>query len=204
MYQLKYDYGNSYYSFTYGPSLNIILNAFADFEPGSKQYQWLLHKLSNVDREVTPWITVIVHCPMYTTFIQHHNDPQLVNLKLFLEPLFISYKVNFVFSGHLHGYSRTKPVVFNQVKEDGPIHIVLGNGGRQANAPFLKDDPEEWIAIRDHTTYGFGLVEFMNMTIARYEWVQTGHNSAEDRGKNFLDVPENMTDVVFVKNQYYV
>lgn len=204
MYQLEYDYGNSYYSFTHGPSHNIIINAFADFEPGSKQYRWLVNELSSVDRELTPWLTITVHCPMYSTFVQHHHDPQLVNLKLFLEPLFVQHKVNFVLSGHLHGYSRTKPVAFDKINKDGPIHFVLGNGGRQANAPFLNPDPEEWIAIRDHTTYGFGLIEYLNMTTARYEWCQTGHNKVGDHGKNFFDSPDNMTDVVLIQNQYYM
>jgi hypothetical protein len=205
MYRLKYDYGNSFYSFTYGPSYNIVLNAFADFEPGSKQYNWLVDDLNSIDREITPWVTVTVHCPMYSTFVQHHNDPQLINLKLYLEPILVMYKVNFVLSGHLHGYSRTKPVAFNNVtEENGIIHIVLGNGGRQANAPFLNPDhAEEWIAVRDHTTYGYGLIEFMNDTIARYEWVQTGHNTKQDHGNNFLIIPPNLTDVVHIRNQYY-
>lgn len=173
------------------------MNAFADFEPGSKQYGWLLNELRAVDRDITPWLTVTVHCPLYTTFKQHHNDPQLVNLKRFVEPLFVVYKVNFVISGHLHGYSRTKPVAFNNVTKSGPIHLILGNGGRQANAPFLQPEPEEWIAMRDHTTYGFGIIEYINMTTARYEWCQTGHNNVEN-------ISENVTDIVYLRNQYYV
>jgi len=205
MYQLKYDYGNSFYAFTYGPSHNIVLNAFADFEPGSNQYNWLLEELSNnVDRNVTPWLTVTVHCPMYSTFSKHHDDPQLVNLKIYLEPLFVKFKVNFIFSGHVHAYQRTKTVQYNKVSKKGPIHIILGNGGRQANAPFLNSDAEEWVAVRDHTTYGYGTIEFFNASIARYEWVQTGHNGPEDSGNNFLDVPKNVSDVVFVTNQYYI
>ena len=203
MYQLKYDYGNSYYSFTYGPSHNIVLNAFADFEPDSIQYQWLVQELNNVNRELSPWVTVTVHCPMYSTFKQHHNDPQLVNLKKFLEPLFVMYKVNFVLSGHLHAYMRTKPVAFGEVTEDGPIHIVLGNGGRQANAPYLNPEPEEWVAVRDHTTYGWGSIEYLNMTTARYEWIQSGHNQRGDRGNNFFDAPKNLSDVAFIRNQFF-
>ncbi len=172
MYRLHYDYGNSYYSFSYGPSHNIVINAFADFEPGSLQYDWLVSELKGVRRELTPWLTVTVHCPMYNTFLKHSNDPQPVNLKLFLEPLFVKYKVNFVFSGHLHAYMRTKQVAFDVVAEDGPIHFILGDSGRQANAPFLNSEPEEWVAVRDHTTYGWGLIEYLNMTTAKYEWVR--------------------------------
>ena len=202
MYRLKYDFGNSYYSFIHGISFNIILNAFADFEPESKQYQWFLGTLSGIDRNRHPWITVTVHCPMYSTFSQHHNDPQLVNLKLFLEPLLVRYKVNFILSGHVHGYSRTKTIAFDKVTKDGPIHLVLGNGGRQANAPFLNPEPEEWIAKRDHTIFGFGLIEYINATFARYEWYQTGHTMNEGDGD--INIEHHMTDAIIVQNQFYV
>lgn len=181
------------------------MNAFADFEPGSKQFQWLQNELrTHVSRDVTPWLTVTVHCPLYSTFSQHHNDPQLVNLKKYLEPLFVKYKVNFVLSGHLHAYMRTTNVAFNKIHKDGPIHLVLGNGGRQANAPFLNPDPEEWVGMRDHTTYGYGFIEFLNFTTARYEWIQTGHNKPCDRGKNFLDASENLTDSMYFQNIYFL
>jgi len=196
MYKLQYDYGNSYYSFSYGPSHNIVLNAFADFTPSSRQYKWLVSELRDINRGSSPWLTITVHCPMYNTFLQHSNDPQPVNLKLFLEPLFVKYKVNFIFSGHLHAYMRTKQVAFDVVTEGGPIHLIVGDSGRQANAPFLKDEPEEWVHIRDHRTYGWSSIEFLNATTAKYEWVQTGHNKESE-------TPNNVSDVAFIYNQYY-
>ena len=165
---------------------------------------WLVRELEeNVNRSITPWLTVTIHCPIYNTFKAHHNDPQLVNAKLFLEPIFVKYHVNFVFSGHLHAYMRTHPVVNNKINATGPIHIVLGNGGRQANAPFLNDEPEDWVALRDHTTYGYGAMEFLNSTMARYEWVQTGHNApGEKRDKYHFVVPEHLKDEQYFSNQY--
>ena len=125
-------------------------------------------------------------------------------MKKFLEPLFIEHNVNFVISGHLHAYSRSFPVANDKLNPKGPIHIVLGNGGRQANAPFNNDIPEEWVAKRDHTTYGYGTIDFISPRRASYEWVQTGHNGVDDKGNNFLEIPENLTDIVYVDNQYYL
>ena len=61
-----------------------------------------------------------------------------------------------------------------------------------------------WVAKRDHTTYGYGTIDFISPKVALYEWVQTGHNSPEDRGQNFLDVPTDLTDIVHVENQIYL
>lgn len=125
-------------------------------------------------------------------------------MKRYLEPLFVKYYVNFVISGHLHAYSRSYPVANDQLDPKGPINIVLGNGGRQANAPFQNEIPEKWVAKRDHTTYGYGTIEFLSLRHAIYEWVQTGHNGPKDRGDNFLNVPANMTEVVQIENQYFL
>ena len=151
MYQLPYDYGNSYYSFVHGSSYNIVLNSFADFEPGSRQYTWLVDELNRkVNRSVTPWVTIMIHCPLYNTFSFHQGDPQPINARRYLEPLFVQHRVNFVLSGHLHAYMRSKPVIDGAVDRRGPVHIIIGMSGRQANAPYMNADPEEWVAVRDH------------------------------------------------------
>ncbi len=107
-------------------------------------------------------------------------------------------------SGHLHAYMRTKNVINNSPNPVGPVHIIIGNGGRQANAPFYSEEAESWVAIRDHTTYGFGTIEYFNETTARYEWIQTGHNTPQDKGKNYLNPPKGLSDAIFVSNQYFL
>jgi hypothetical protein len=202
MYRLPYDYGNSFYSYTNGMMHNIVLNSFADFEPGSNQYRWLLADLESIDRQEVPWVMVSVHCPIYNTFSKHQNDPQPIQMKKHLEPLLVQYRVNFIVAGHLHAYSRSKPVANNLLTRTGPIHIVLGNGGRQANAPFQSQIPEEWVIMRDHTTYGYGTIQVLNKTSVLYEWVQTGRNEADSSRKKFPTI--NMTDFVYVENQFFL
>ena len=202
MYQLPYEFGNSFYSYQYGPSYNIVLNSFANFEPGSIQYKWLINELKQkIDRRVTPWLTVTTHCPMYNTFSKHQGDPQPINLKRYIEPLMVRFRVNFVLSGHIHAYMRTKPVVNGTVTASGPIHIILGNGGRQVNAPYQQNDAEVWVARRDHTTYGYGVIDFLNATVARYQWVHTGHNEQGDEGNKPSTA---LSDSFLIFNQYFL
>ena len=210
-YPLPYDYGNAFYSFKQGPTHNIILNSFSNFKPGSAQYKWFVKELKSVDRDVTPWLTVTIHCPIYNTFKWHRRDKQSVLARKYLEDLMYKHSVNFVLSGHLHAYMRTEPVYKGKLDKKGPIHIILGNGGRQANTPYYNKDPEEWIAVRDHTTYGYGTLEFVNVTHARYEWVQTDANDISTDKVKVADEDSvtrakdrGVKDKLYVKNQLYL
>jgi len=92
----------------------------------------------------------MIHCPIYNTFSFHQGDPQPINERRYLEPLFVQHRVNFILSGHLHAYMRSKPVINGTLDNRGPVHIIIGMSGRQANAPYKNADPEEWVAVRDH------------------------------------------------------
>ena len=104
---------------------------------------------------------------------------------------------------------RTNPVSKGRTDPKGPIHVILGNGGRQANTPYHMETPEEWVAVRDHTTYGYGTIELLNATHARYEWVQTDYNKVstfkaqvrEDEVGRAKD--RGIIDQVYIKNQLY-
>jgi hypothetical protein len=210
-YPLPYDYGNAFYSFRQGPTHHIVLNSFGNFQPGSAQHSWFVDELNAVDRDATPWLTVTLHCPLYNTFRWHRRDKQSVLAKQHLEGLMYEHRVNFVLSGHLHAYMRTEPVYRDRLDERGPVHVILGNGGRQANTPYYKKKPEEWIAVRDHTTYGYGTLEFVNATHAQYEWVQTDVNDistekvkVDDEEQVSIAKDRGVKDKVFVKNQLYL
>ena len=114
-----------------------------------------MKELRQIDRDLTPWVVVFSHCPIYNTFTKHRYDVQLVMMKKILEPLIVESKVNFFVSGHLHAYMRTLNVIHNKPNAAGPMHIIVGNGGRQANSPYYSDIAEDWVAVRHPITYGF-------------------------------------------------
>ena len=111
---VQYEYGNAYYSFTFGPSKHIVLSSFSSFREGSLQYDWLLSELKSVNRSITPWLIVMLHCPVYTTFKTHHKEMFVTEAQVILEPLFVDYTVNFVIAGHIHAYMRTHPMAFSR------------------------------------------------------------------------------------------
>jgi len=121
-YPLDYNYGNGYYSFTYGPARIIMINAYSSMEPNSTQYGWIVSELEGVDRSVTPWVLAVLHVPIYNSFKIHQRDTQVVAARKHLEPVLVKHKVNMVFSGHVHAYLRTSNVAMGVVNPAGPVH----------------------------------------------------------------------------------
>jgi len=207
-YPLPYEYGNAYYSFTYGLAQIFMLSSYSSMEPSSKQYAWLKNGLAAVDRQVTPWLIVVLHTPLYSTFSLHRKDPQIFAAIEHLEPLFVEHDVNMIFSGHIHAYLRTKPVRFGKLHAKGPRHVVVGAGGRKCEAPFLNATAEEFVEVRDATKYGYGLFHIFNRTTAAWDWIHTGY--ADERDYNQVWQSEEQlppgpgTDRVFLENQYYL
>jgi hypothetical protein len=207
-YPLPYEYGNAYYTFVYGAARIIMLSSYSSMEPDSLQNKWLVETLESVDREETPWLVVVLHTPLYSTFALHLKDPQIFAAIEHLEPLFIEHTVNLVFTGHIHAYLRTHPVRTGQLHKKGPIHITVGAGGRKCEAAFRNSTAEEFVAVRDATKYGYGLLHIHNRTTAEWDWVHTGHE--EERDYNQLYKSEEQLpagpshDRVFLSNQYYL
>ena len=207
-YPLPYEYGNSYYSWKYASAHFIMVNAYASMDPGSQQRHFIETELQRVNRNVTPWVIVVIHTPLYNTFGLHLNDPQILAAKEHLEPLFVQYRVNIVFSGHIHAYSRSHGVTFDKLDPKGPVHITVGAGGRKCEAPFRNRTAEEWVAVRDATMYGFGMLRIHNSTIAEWDWI---HTSATDDDRKYNQVsgaPEEHLDPgrpdhVYIVNQYF-
>ena len=202
---LPYEFGNAYYSYVFGPSKHIVISSYSSFLPGSIQYDWLVRELEDTDRSVTPWLIVMLHCPPYTTFKIHHNEVFISEARRHLEPLFVRHTVNFVLSGHLHSYMRTAPTIDSRPSPRGPVYIIQGNGGRQANEPYLAEEPEEFVSVRDHSMYGYGTLDLLNNTHAKWTWVITGWNTPDDSGLKGIYEPDfDIHDEVYLRNQLYV
>jgi len=205
-YPLDYDYGNGYYAFTVGPSRNIVICSYSSVDPGSRQRSWLEKELESVNRTLTPWVTVTMHNPMYNSFSSHHSDPQNIPTKKYLEPLFLKYRVNLVFSGHVHGYQRTHPTANGKVDPRGPVYIIGGNGGCDLTPTFSSKKPEGWVASRDGTHYGYATLSFVNTSHAYWKRVSV---LRDDELNNTVDdgmivLPSKSRDSVYIENQYYM
>ena len=80
------------------------------------QLDWLEAELKQSSSE---WKIAVFHHPLYSSGRTHGSA---LDLRALLEPLFISYGVSVVFSGHDHFYERIKP-------QNGIAYFVCGAGG---------------------------------------------------------------------------
>ena len=169
-FQTTYNYGNSFFSFSTGITHIIYLNPYSDTSVDSKQYIWLINDLETVNREKTPWIVIITHCPFYNSNKAHHNETQTYLMRESMESIFMKYEVDIVISGHVHAYERTHRVYKDEINNNAPFYIVIGDGGNlEGHATDYYDEPV-WSAYRNGTQYGYGLLEFHDSKKGIWKW----------------------------------
>jgi 3',5'-cyclic AMP phosphodiesterase CpdA len=93
--------GQRYYTFKANDRVRFFVLDSNYMDP--EQLNWLAKELKGSN---SPWKICFFHHPLYSSGKQHGSD---VDLRRFLEPLFLEYGVKVVLAGHEHFYERLKP-----------------------------------------------------------------------------------------------
>jgi len=93
----------------------------------AKQRAWIESALRQSQDD---WKICYFHHPLYSDGKTHGSQ---VDLRVVLEPLFVKYGVNVVFSGHDHVYERLKP-------QKGITYFVSGAGGQLRKGDVRRSD----------------------------------------------------------------
>src|SRR5204863_9693192 len=115
-----------YYSFK-APAQNVRFFALESTYPVPEQILWFEKELKDSTED---WKIVYFHHPLYSSAGRHGSE---VDLRVLLEPLFVKYGVNLVFSGHDHVYERIKP-------QQGIYYFVSGAAGQLRKGDLQKSD----------------------------------------------------------------
>ena len=170
VFQSAYDYGNSFYSFESASAHIIYLNPYSTTDTYSNQYKWLEKDLQSVNRKKTPWVIVVMHCPWYSSNMDHYEEKQTVLMRDYMEPLFYRHSVNIAFMGHVHAYERTHPVFQNKTNDFGTVYITVGDGGNLEGHSRKYYEEPFWSAFRNGSDYGFGTVTMLNPNKLQWKW----------------------------------
>ena len=170
IFQTEYNFGNSFFSFDSGLAHIIYLNPYTNSTPTSQQYNWLQNNLALVDRNITPWIIVVMHCPWYSSNLNHYADTQTIQMRTSMEDLFYKYNVNIVFNGHVHDYERTYPVYRNYTDVYGTVYITIGNAGNIEGLDNKYIEQPKWSAFRNGTEYGYGTLTIIDNKKMFWKW----------------------------------
>jgi predicted MPP superfamily phosphohydrolase len=133
--------GQRYYSYTRG---SVRFLALDSTNMDQKQLAWVETTLRDAKED---WKICYFHHPLYSNAARHGAS---VDIRVRLEPLFIKYGVNVVFSGHDHVYERVKP-------QNGIYYFVSGAAG-QLRKGNMRPTEEETAAYFDQDQ-SFMLVE---------------------------------------------
>jgi 3',5'-cyclic AMP phosphodiesterase CpdA len=106
--------GQRYYTFV---RKNVRFFALDSTIMDRKQIEWLEAALKDARED---WKICFFHHPLYSDAARHGSS---FDLRQLLEPLFVKYSVNVVFSGHDHVYERVKP-------QKGIYYFVSGAAGQ--------------------------------------------------------------------------
>jgi hypothetical protein len=131
-----------YYSFDYGNAHFVAIDGNQTLN--ANMYDWVDGDLAATNKA---WKFVFFHQPMYSDPGVHGSD---LDLRSNLEPIFMAHKVDVVFQGHNHYFSRSYPIA-NGVAVDtaqglsyrdlsGVVYLVSGGGGRMLYA-VTRTDP---------------------------------------------------------------
>ena len=122
--------GERYYTFKPSLTANVRFFALDSNYMDEKQLTWLDEQLAASGSE---WKICFFHHPPYSSGEAHGSD---ITLRNQIEPLFVKYGVNAVFTGHEHFYERIKP-------QKGIAYFIAGSSaklraGNIASAPTLE------------------------------------------------------------------
>lgn len=165
---------NMWYSFNFGPIHFISINTESDY-PNSptnpysfigtpsgggfgNQLEWLENDLKEavkkrIDR---PWIIVYGHRPMYSKIMFDWPLNSKARVRNAFEKIFLKYKVDIYFAGHIHAYERNYKIANGKKDMNGIYHIISGASGCQEKADtddYLKHD---YTAYYNYKDYGWG------------------------------------------------
>ncbi len=117
--------GREYYTFTRGDDIRFFAINSSYFD--AEQLEWLRDELSKSDER---WKICFFHHPIYSSGGRHGPD---LPLREQLEPLFIQYGVDAVFTGHEHFYERINP-------QNGIAYFISGAAGKLRKGNIRQSD----------------------------------------------------------------
>lgn len=120
------------------------------------------------------FLIVYMHRPMYCSTGGKQGaqrcGQQAPYLRGLVEDIFVQFGVDLVYSGHVHAYERTAPVVNGTADARGPVYLMNGSGGnREGETNTWNPDTPSYSLVRQGR-YGMGALTVLNATALDWQW----------------------------------
>ncbi|GFP95161.1 purple acid phosphatase 2 [Phtheirospermum japonicum] len=168
-----------WYSIKRASAYIIVLSSYSAYGKYTPQYKWLTNELPKVNRTETPWLIVLMHCPLYSSYVHHFMEGE--TMRVMYEPWFVEYKVDVVFAGHVHAYERSERIsniaydvvngLCTPVSDDSaPVYITIGDGGNQEGLLREMTEPQPSYSAYREASFGHGIFDIKNRSHAYFGW----------------------------------
>lgn len=124
------------------------------------------------------FLIVYIHRPLYCSVSGAEGLQRCTTegayLRSKLESLFLQYKVDLVYCGHVHAYERMGPIANGVSDPAGPQYILNGAGGnREGGVDGWQGQPADWSLVRIGDAAGqpgLGTLQLINSTTLLWNW----------------------------------
>ncbi|KAK9269977.1 hypothetical protein L1049_025550 [Liquidambar formosana] len=168
-----------WYSIKRASAYIIVLSSYSAYGKYTPQYKWFEYELPKVNRTETPWLIVLMHSPLYNSYVHHYMEGE--TMRVMYEPWFVEYKVDVIFAGHVHAYERSERVsniAYNITNglcdpisdQSAPVYITIGDGGNQEGLATNMTDPQPSYSAYREASFGHGIFDIKNRTHAYFGW----------------------------------
>ncbi|GMI82562.1 purple acid phosphatase 12, PURPLE ACID PHOSPHATASE 12 [Hibiscus trionum] len=189
-----------WYSIKRASAYIIVLSSYSAYGKYTPQFKWLEKEFPKVNRTETPWLIVLMHCPFYSSYVHHYMEGE--SMRVMYEPWFVEYKVDVVFSGHVHAYERSERIsniAYNVVNglctpikdPSAPLYITIGDGGNLEGLVTEMTEPQPSYSAYREASFGHGMLEIKNRTDAYFGWHRNQDGYAVE------------ADSLWLKNRYW-
>ncbi|KAH9693172.1 Fe(3+)-Zn(2+) purple acid phosphatase 12 [Citrus sinensis] len=199
-YRASYSTAPFWYSIRRASVHIIVMSSYSAFGKYTPQYKWLEKEFPKVNRSETPWLIVLMHCPLYNSYVHHYMEGE--PMRVLYEPWFVEYKVDVVFAAHVHAYERSERmsnIVYNVTNalcspvsnQSAPVYITIGDGGNQEGLAKEMTEPQPRYSAYREASFGHGILDVKNRTHAYFGW----HRNQDDYAVE--------ADSVWLHNRYW-
>lgn len=138
---------NHWYARTYGPLRIVVLDTNLDYEPNSKQVEWLKQEMEGDAWKRASFRIVSFHHPPFNLIQNRSNDDGDRLCREVLVPMLEEGGADFVICGHAHVYERgARP------RPDGgaTTYLIVGGGGGKLDNVRAGQWPHIEVSIQKH------------------------------------------------------
>uniref|UniRef100_A0A7N0UXC0 Purple acid phosphatase n=1 Tax=Kalanchoe fedtschenkoi TaxID=63787 RepID=A0A7N0UXC0_KALFE len=168
-----------WYSIKRASAYIIVMSSYSAFGKYTPQYEWLEKEWAKVNRTQTPWLLVLMHCPLYNSYADTYMEGE--TMRVMYEPWFVEHKVDVVFAGHVHAYERSERasnIAYNITNglcdpikdESAPIYVTIGDGGNLEGLVTEMTEPQPTYSAYREASFGHGIFDIKNRTHAFFSW----------------------------------